>query len=228
MKQGDVNGDGIIDNVFLYGNKTDGIFADNITLIIQDGLSNQSTTVNFQNNAGYDARLFLGDFSKDNVEDILVSIDSGGSGGYGVFYIYSFKNNILHEMFDYEKYNKEYKFNVNYEDFYKVSVGNPQLDVLFTIDISHKGYDYLSQYYYDNGKLKQPIQGEVLAIGALYPIVTNVQSMGYDFLAFQRIIGTTNSDTLGYVENLMTWNGTQFTSSRLSVSIPGTRLISLF
>lgn len=85
MKQGDVNGDGIIDNVYLYGDKSNGIFADNITLIIQDGLSNQSTTVNLQNNAGYSARLFLGDFSKDNVQDILVSIDSGGSGGYGTF-----------------------------------------------------------------------------------------------------------------------------------------------
>ncbi|RKP47877.1 VCBS repeat-containing protein [Cohnella endophytica] len=227
MKQGDVNGDGIIDNVYLYGNKPDGIFADNITLLIQDGHSNQSTTVNLQNNAGYHPTLFLGDFSKDNVKDILVSIDTGGSGGYGIFYIYSFKNNILYEMFDVEKYNKEYKFNVNYEDFYKVSVGSPQLDVLFTIDISYKGYDYLSQYYYENGKLKQPIKGEVLALGALYPIVTN-ERMGYDLLAFQRIIGTSNSDTLGYVENLLTWNGTQFTSSRLSVSILGTKLISLF
>ncbi|MGO4375176.1 VCBS repeat-containing protein, partial [Paenibacillus sp. MCAF20] len=188
----------------------------------------QFTTVNLQNNAGYNPRLFLGDFSKDNVKDILVSIDSGGSGGYGIFYIYSFKNNILSEMFDFEKYNNEYKFNVNYEDFYKVSVGSPQLDVLFTIDISYKGYDYLSQYYDENGKLKQPIQGEVLALGALYPIVTNENRMGYDLLAFQRIIGTSNSDTLGYVENLLTWNGSKFTSSRLSVAILGTKLISLF
>jgi len=218
-----------MDQVYLYGNKQpDGIFADNITLIIQDGYSNQSTTVNLQNNAGYNARLFLGDFSKDNVEDILVSIDTGGSGGYGIFYIYSFKNNILYEMFDVEKYNQAYKFNVNFEDFYKVSVGNPQLDVLFTIDISNKGYDYLSQYYYENGTLKQPIKGEVLALGALYPIVTDVKSMSYDLLALQRIIGTTNSDTLGYVENLLTWNGTQFISSRLSVAIRGTRLISHF
>lgn len=230
MKQGDVTGDGIIDNVYLYGNKPEGtgIFADNITLVIQDGRSNQITTVNLQNNAGYNARLFLGDFSKDNILDILVSIDSGGSGGYGIFYIYSFRNNIPRQMFDVEKYNQDYKFNVNYEDLYKVSVGSPPLDVLFTIDISNKGYDYLSQYYYENGKLKQPIKGEALALGALYPIVTNEKSMSYDLLAFQRIIGTSNSDTLGYVENLLTWNGTQFTSSRLSTAILSTKLISLY
>ncbi|MFC3800932.1 VCBS repeat-containing protein [Cohnella sp. GCM10012308] len=228
VKQGDVNRDGIIDNVYLYGNQSDGPFADHITLIIQDGHSNRSTAVNLPNNAGYNARLFLGDFSKDNVKDILVSIDTGGSGGYGIFYLYSFKNHVLHEMFDVEKYNEAYKFNVNYEDFYKVSVSSPQLDVLFTIDISNKGYDYLSQYYDDDGKLKQPVQGEVLALGGLYPIVANERGVGYDLLALQRIIGTTNADTLGYVENLLTWNGTQLVSSRLTVAILGAKLISLF
>lgn len=227
-KQGDVNGDGILDNVYLYGNQTDGPFADRITLIIQDGRTNRSTAVNLPNNAGYNAKLFLGDFSKDNVQDILVSIDTGGSGGYGIFYMYSFRNNILYEMFDVEKYNEAYKFNVNYEDFYKVSVSNPQLDVLFTIDISSKGYDYLSQYYDDDGKLKKPVQGEVLALGGLFPIVTNERGADYDLFALQRIIGTTNADTLGYVENLLTWNGAQFASSRLTVAILGSKLISLF
>lgn len=227
-KQGDVNGDGILDHVYLYGNQSDGPFADHITLIIQDGRSNRSTAVNLPNNAGYNARLFLGDFSKDRVQDILVSIDTGGSGGYGIFYMYSFKNNVVYEMFDYEKYNEAFKFNVNYEDFYKVSVSNPQLDVLFTIDISSRGYDYLSQYYDDDGKLKQPVQGEVLALGGLYPIVTNQRGVGYDLLALQRIIGTTNADTLGYVENLLTWNGDRFASARLTVAILGSKLISLF
>ncbi|MEW5595925.1 hypothetical protein ABGT24_20830 [Peribacillus frigoritolerans] len=60
------------------------IFADNITLIIQDGGSNQISTINLQNNAGYNAKLLLVDFSKDNIFDILVSIDSRGSGGYDI------------------------------------------------------------------------------------------------------------------------------------------------
>ncbi|MGG1574569.1 VCBS repeat-containing protein [Fictibacillus sp. NRS-1165] len=228
MKQGDVTGDGIMDYIYLYGSKhlETEIFADNITLVIQDGRSNQISTINLQNNAGYNANLFLGDFSKDNIWDILVIIDSGGSGGYGIFYIYSFRNNIPSKLFDFEKYNNDYKFNVNYEDLYKVSVGSPSLDLLFTIDISYKGNDYLSQLYYKNGKLKQPVKGEVLSAGALNPIVTNQKSMSYDLLVFQRIIGISNSDTLGYVENLLTWNGTQFISTRLATTILGTKLSS--
>lgn len=46
------------------------IFADNITLIIQDEGSNQISTINLQNNAGYNEKLLLVDFSKDNIFDI--------------------------------------------------------------------------------------------------------------------------------------------------------------
>lgn len=222
MKQGDVNGDGYMDNVYLYGIKHDesGTFADQITLVIQDGLSNQTSTI--------DPMIFLGDFSKDNIWDILVSIESGGSGNYGFFYIYSFNNNIPRLLFDFEKYNNDYTFNVNYKDLYKVSVGSPSHDKLFTLDISYKGFDYLSQLYDENGKLKQPVKGEVLAATALYPIVTNGKSMSFDLLVFQRIIGTSNSDTLGYVENLLTWNGTQFISTILATEIFGTKLSSTY
>ena len=226
-KQGDVNGDGRPDQVLLVGNRPEGTvsdFADQITLVIQDGYTSRYTAVSLPNNAGYHARLFLGDFDKDHTADILVSIDSGGSGGYGFFYLYSFKNNILRMMFDVDQYNNEYKFNVSYEDFYKVSVFSPPLDVLFTIDISRKGSDYLSQYYNADGKLKQPVKGEVLALGALRPIVSNETDTSFDLLAMQRIIGPINADTLGYVENLLTWSGTRFVSSRLSVSIPGANL----
>ena len=86
-KTGDVNGDGVLDTVYLYGqvDGPPGIFADNITLVIQDGRSNKSTTVHLKNNAGYNARLFLGDFNKDTVPDIMVSIDTGGVGDMASF-----------------------------------------------------------------------------------------------------------------------------------------------
>ncbi|WP_399633036.1 VCBS repeat-containing protein [Sporosarcina sp. SG10008] len=224
LKTGDVNGDGILDTVYLYGQVAGppGIFADNITLIIQDGKSYKSTTVHLKNNAGYNARLFLGDFDNDLVPDIMVSIDTGGSGGYGIFYIYSFRNNSLHELFNVDSYNEKYTFQVNYEDFYKVGVESSRQNLLFTIDISNKGHDYLAQYYDDNGLLKNPLKGEVLALGALHPIITTNESYNYDLLALQRIIGPTNADTLGYVENLLTWKDTQLISNRLAVSIPST------
>ena len=102
------------------------------------------------------------------------------------------------------------------------------LNKLFVLDISHKGYDYLSQYYDDKGKLKKPMQGEVLALSALVPIVNDEKTNGYDLLALQRIIGTSNSDTLGFIENLLFWKVEKFVSSRMFAQVTGTNLISVY
>jgi hypothetical protein len=231
MKFGDVNGDGVPDQVSLYGNKpggATGLFADNITLIIEDGRTHQKTTATPVYNSGYNARLFLGDFTQDQIDDIKVSIDTGGSGGYGFFYLYSFADNNLKEIFDFNVYNQSYRYRVDYADFYKVNVASITLDKLFVLDISYKGTDYLSEFYDVTGKLKQPVQGEVLAVSALDPIVNDEKNNTYDLLAFQRIIGTTNSDTLGYIENLLTWDGQKFSSARMMAAIPGTTLISTY
>lgn len=231
VKIGDVNGDGILDKVFLYGNKPDGatgIFTDNITVVIEDGRRNKTKTFTPEFNSGYNPRLFLGDFTKDNVDDIKVSIDSGGSGGYGYYYIYSFKNNELKEIFNFDKYNTEFKYKVDYADLYKVDVSNVMLNKLFILDISYKGHDYLSQYYAENDKLKEPVHGEVLAISSLVPMVNDEKNNTFDLLAFQRIIGTTNSDTLGFIENMLSWDGEKFTSNRMFAAVPGTNLISPF
>lgn len=110
MKIGDVTGDGVPDKVSLYGSKSGDsteIFADNITIVIEDGRTKQKETITPTFNLGYNAKLFLGDFTKDNIADIKVSIDSGGSGGYGYIYIYSFKNNNLQEIFNFDEYKSE-------------------------------------------------------------------------------------------------------------------------
>jgi hypothetical protein len=227
VKYGDVNGDGVVDTVYLIGHKPEsppGIYADHISIVIEDGRTKQQTAVHFQKNEGYNARLFLGDFVKNHIPDILVSIDSGGSGGYGFFYMYSFKNNVVRKMFDVDIYYNTHRFKVNYEDNYKVSVSNTQLDVLFLIDISLKGPEYLTGLYNSQGKLLKPVQGEALALGALKPIAADEKENGYDLLAIQRIIGTFNADTLGYVENILTWEGNSFKSKMLSVSILGSKL----
>jgi hypothetical protein len=230
MKIGDVTGDGITDKVYLYGYKPDGaegIFADNITVAIEDGQTNEVQTITPEFNSGYNAGLFLGDFTKNNVADIKVSIEAGGSGGYGYHYIYSFVNYSFKEIFNFDKYNMEYKYKVDYADLYKVDVGNVMLNKLFVLDISCKGYDYVSQYYDENGKLINPVQGEVLALSSLFPIITDEKSNTFDILAIQRIIGTTNSDTLGFIENLLSWNSQEFVSKQMFATLPGTNLISL-
>lgn len=224
MKLGDVTGDKIIDKVSIYGNKSDddpdSEFISNITIVIQNGHCNRTNIITPKFNEGYNPRLFLGDFNKDNVCDIKISIDSGGSGGYGVYYIYSFKNNIQTQLFNFENYNDKYKYNVDYMDLYKVKISCLTLNQVFTLDISYKDKSYLSKYYDSNGKLINPIQGEVLSLGALIPIASDEKTNNYDLTAFQRIIGTTNGDTLGYIQNMLTFDNSKFTSYNMSITIP--------
>ncbi|WMJ80180.1 VCBS repeat-containing protein [Clostridium sp. MB40-C1] len=229
FKVGDVNGDGILDRIYLIGNKESegAIFEKNIALVIEDGLTNHRLYVPLETNAGYGARLFLGDFTNDRVKDIKISIDSGGSGGLAYYYIYSFKNNVLKLIFDYEDFNQEYQYQVIYRDNYKVDVINKRMKEIYTIDISYRDPEYLSEIYNADGTLKEPLMGWVNPLGALWPVVTNRNSRRntYDLLAIQRIAGRYNADALGNVQTLLTWDGTKFNPEYGEVTLFGREYI---
>ncbi|WP_432405461.1 VCBS repeat-containing protein [Wukongibacter sp. M2B1] len=223
FKQGDVTGDGTIDNVYLVGQRTsasDSPFVQNITLVVQNGRTNSFTRIPLKENAGYNPTIFLGDFTGDKIDDILISIDSGGSGGYAFYYIYSFINNNPREIFDFEKFDQEYKYDVIYRDFYKVEVKKKNDTQKYIIDIQYKGDEYLSEIYDQNGKLKEPIEGWVNPLGGLYPI--DFQRDGtYELYAMQRIAGRYNADGLGYVQTSLKWDDRGFVPFFQTVGILG-------
>ncbi|WIF95817.1 VCBS repeat-containing protein [Caminicella sporogenes] len=220
FKQGDVNGDLVTDNIYLIGEKPYGAespFTENITLLIQDGKTNIFYKIALKENAGYNPTIFLGDFTGNKIDDILISIDSGGSGGYASYYIYSFKNNTPKKIFDHENFN--YNYEVIYKDYYKVEIKENNTKK-YTIDIKYKGKEYLSEIYDSKGKLKKTIEGWVNALGGLYPI--DFQRDGiYELYAVQRIAGRYNADNLGYVQTSLKWNGKDFVPFFQTIGILG-------
>ena len=221
--QGDVNGDGIPDNVYLTGIKTpDSPFTQNITLVIQDGMTGGFTSIPLSENAGYNPTLFLGDFTGNGVDDILIGIDSGGSGGIMYYYIYSFINNTAQLLFDFNVYNEQYKYDVTYKDNYKVEVISKKNNKKYIIDISNKEADYLNEIYDENGKLKNPINGFVNPISGLYPVDFDSNKV-YELLAYQKIAGRYNADSLGYVLNTLKWKDNMFVLDNQYVAIFGSQ-----
>ncbi|MBZ9687839.1 VCBS repeat-containing protein [Clostridium estertheticum] len=220
--RGDVNGDRIPDNVYLTGRKTpDSPFTQNITLVIQDGMTGGFTSVPLSENAGYNPTLFLGDFTGDGVNDILIGIATGGSGGIMYYYIYSFLKNTVQLLFDFNLYNEQYNYEVTYKDNYKVYVISKENNKKYIIDISYKEADYLNEIYDKNGKLKNPITGFVNPISGLYPVDFDSNGV-YELLAYQKIAGRYNADSIGYVLNTLKWKDNMFVLENQNVAIFGT------
>ncbi|RUS45664.1 VCBS repeat-containing protein [Cohnella sp. AR92] len=206
-KRGDVNGDGTPDQVYLTGSPTVGsAFVQNIQLTVVDGRSGAKYTSQLKDNAGYNARLFLGDFTGDRVDDILISIDSGGSGGFTYNYIYSFLQNVFHELYNNEWFYEAYSdASVIYEDNYKVRIVNRSLHKQYLLDISTRDPSYLSELYDSNGKLRKPVEGSVLGVSGAYPIDLQGDRV-YEIWPLQRVIGLYNADTLAYLQTPLSWS----------------------
>lgn len=218
---GDVTGDGSADYVYLTGIRTeDSPFIQEITLVVRNGSNGQATSVPLKDNAGYNPRLFLGDFTGNKIDDILISIDSGGSGGMMVHYIYSFVNHAPLLIFDFNVYNEVFKYEVTYKDDYKVEVVSKANNLKYTLDLSYKGADYLGEIYDENGKLKQPISGFVNPLSGLYPVDFDANQV-YELLAYQRIAGRYNADALGYILNTLAWRENRFALANQNVAIIG-------
>lgn len=221
MVKGDVNGDGIADLVFLTGRKMpDSPFVTNITLVIRDGITGIQTSIPLTENAGYNPTLYLEDFTGNSVNDILISIASGGSGGIMFYYIYSFYRNIASILFDFNIYNERFKYSVIYQDYDKVWVSSEYNHLDYILDISNKGADYLNEIYDENGILKNSIEGFVDPLSGLYPIDFNSNKV-YNLLAIQKISGRYHADSLGYVQNVLKWDKDKFVLDNQLVGIMG-------
>lgn len=218
---GDVTGDGFLDWVYLIGTKqADSPYITNIQLILKNGRTNQFQAFNLSENAGYEPTLWLGDLTGNGVKDIYIVIDSGGSGGIIFAYVYSSIQGRMTKIFDSVQFNEQHPFTVQYANNYKAYVYSKSPRKRYTLDLNYKGKEYLDEIYNANGTLKQPIEGWVDPISALYPIDL-ARNGKYDLLGMQQIAGRYHADGLGYVENLLHWDGREFLIVRQTVAIYG-------
>lgn len=223
-KMGDVTGDRFLDSVCLTATKTeDSDFLTNITLVVRNGRTHAVERFSLQENTGYTPTIWLGDFTGNRVFDILVTIDSGGSGGIIYAYIFSTINGRMKEIFNSVDFSAKQKYSVVYADHYKANITSFNTKKIYTLDLQYKGQDYLREIYRTDGTLKEPIKGWVDPVSALYPIPFRRTSQ-YDLLSMQQIAGRYHADGLGYVEDLLQWNGQTFEINRQTVSIYGKEL----
>ncbi|MFD2672601.1 FG-GAP-like repeat-containing protein [Marinicrinis sediminis] len=219
---GDVNGDGVPDLVYLTGQKyaPDAAYLIAITLHIRDGRTRTVQSIRLPENSGYQPTVYLGDFTGNQVKDILVRIDTGGSGATTNDYVYTYFQQHYRNTFDSAVYNQTYSYKVDYVDGYRVRVSSKLPAKVYMLDIQYKGPEYLNEIYEPDGQLKQPIEGFVNPLSALIPV--DLQRDGLDELqAYQKIAGRYNADSLGYMMNTLKWQGNGFSPLVQAVQIPG-------
>lgn len=230
-KLGDVNGDGIADRVSLFGDKVgDSDYYYNIDLEVEDGSSKWFMVDQITELNGYKPSIFLGDFTKDHVKDILCLMDRMFSGmnpskqeAYGGF-MDTMKDNQLETIFSSNRYEAQFSFLVEYEDYYKISIMSLEMNQICYLDISNQGTNYLSQYYYSNGKLIQPVNGKVMKVVEFRPVVSDESNEFFDLLAVHPVVGEGGNDNLGYIVNQLSWNGEQFISIGMYAITPAIKL----
>ena len=139
-------------------------------------------------------------------------------------FLYTYQEAVLRTLFDTNPYNEEQKYTVEYLDYYRVRVTSLNNRQSYLIDISSRGSDYLSDIYNENGKLKQPLQGDVLPISGVYPVDFD-QNGVYELLIFQGIMGQYNADRFGYVQNVLTYKDGGWNVMNQWVAVYGTDLV---
>ncbi|MCT4621005.1 MAG: hypothetical protein N4A62_16655 [Marinisporobacter sp.] len=206
-KEADVTGDTTKDKVILVGSKEfspEEIFVDNLTVVVQDGKSKKYSKATYEDFCGYtdDKSLFIGDFTRDNIKDVMVTAATGGSGGFTNHMIATFKDNKPNVIFD-EKDNEGIQIEGKYIDGFKAELSIKNMDKKITLDLSAHKDNYIdSGIYNKSGKLLEEIQPFMGPFGLLEPQKDYADS-GFILKGSQRIAGTCNANTISFIDSIL-------------------------
>lgn len=191
------------DKVILLGSyyQSGSNFVENIEIVINSENDKKSivTKVNY---TGYNLELFLGDFDKDGLDEIMLRGAYGGSGGYEIASVYKYKNGSLEEIFSPEIFENKYTFKAKYLPRNLVEVISPQLEEKFIFHMNNKPKTYLDMIYEENGEVRKGVTPVISSINEAFPIKTVYSKENYLFIR-QRVVGVSNADTIGYIESFI-------------------------
>jgi hypothetical protein len=205
-KWGDVNGDNITDAVVLAGYKPGGVseaYSEEIYLFIQDGKTKKFIRVSpGEVNAGYNPKLFLGDFDGDKVSEIFVSIGNGGDAGTSTYRLISFKEGKATPLFNEKEFSAGLKLEVEFKDDFKAITTLEGMESPYIIDIRAKKNDYINQGIYNaEGKLLKQTTAVTTPFSDIKPEDVDRDGI-FELRGVQKIKIADKSDTVALAETL--------------------------
>lgn len=210
------------DVVYLMGRNADesSIYYEDLYIVVSNGETAKNITLKIESSSGYNPKISINDLNGDGLDEIIFTSEDGGSGGYINISIYSYKNECLEEIFNIESINSENIYTVNYKNGYIVEVMDERKCEKYLLDISLRSKGYLEEIYNDKGVVKKDTQGQVLFTGGMYIVDIDNDNI-LELVIIQRIIGIYNSDTLGYMNSILKFDGENFKIIKKYISIEG-------
>jgi hypothetical protein len=232
--QGDVTGSGGFEEVYLIGNierLENGGYVTDLELVVN--IQNKQEIIRTPIvGEGYTPTMFLGDFTGNRINDVLISIFMQPFGApqplsiYG--YIYSFADEVPAIIFDSESFNVYSTAVGTYMDNYRVEVDVENPGRKYRMDISLLDPSYLQSRYDSEGNLVEP--GEVVGTGLIFLNPVDIlRDRVYGFSAIQSIYDPLTTVEIGLIETFMNWNSqtNSFEPESQYISILGVPLESV-
>lgn len=137
------------------------------------------------------------DLNHDEVKDMFVSVETGGSGGITNHYLYTLKDFKLTDV----TVPDPLVINGQFHNGYKASITIQETGKSVTFDLRNRGADYEKSGLFINGKLSEPTELMVDAYSVLKPVTMGGEK--YKLIGIQSISGAHHTDWIANVES--TW-----------------------
>lgn len=197
----DVTGDRKPDRIMLLGRKIDpsSPYFKRLVILV-DNKSGKTVTL-IPAIGGYNPNMQFCDFTGDKVNDVLVSAETGGSGGTSDYTIASVKDGKPVKL----PVPKPLDIKGQLADGYKANITIVNTNQTVTIDLMDHKQTYDQAGVYKDGKLVKPVDVMVNDYGALKPIDPDKDGT-CELLGIQRISGIYNADTIAYATSVWKWD----------------------
>lgn len=210
IRNADLNNDGIMDAVIVYGNKEkkEDWYSDQIQVATIDGKTQSVKVSALKDFSGYEPSIrAVADFTGDGKPEVFIGADTGGSGGYSSYAIIDFNQNKPMNLLT-PDISEGLSIKGQYLDDFKAALSLVETKERFLVDLSARKASYIERGIYDT-------EGKFLGIGKESGLAMPNEIEGYPFgsleaidwdgdgiselVGIQRLIGVDNTERLSEV-----------------------------
>lgn len=195
QESADVTGDGIEDSIYIKAEQSDidKKLLRNIFLHIEekDGKVHKTPL----DESGEKPSIDIKDVNNDGVNDLFISMPTGGSEQLSNFYLYTIEDEKLTEISVPEPLVIQSEFLNHYKA--KINIENNNKSYKFNMKDRAKEYESLGVYY--DGMLNEPMELMVLAYDTLE--LAKVKGNKWGLVGIQNIYGTHEEDHIAKIES---------------------------